>query len=122
MNFAMRIAVAVIFLAHGWPKLKNLKTTAENFNAMGFRPGRFWGTLIALLETVGAGFLFIGAGTQILAILFAVEMAVVIVWKIRKGEKLLGGCELELALLAASLVLMTSGGGVLGLDNHFRIW
>ncbi len=122
MNFALRVAVAAIFLAHGWPKLKNLKATADGFAAMGFRPGRFWGTLAALLETAGAGLLLFGAGTQILSILFALEMIVTTAWKIRRGQKFVGGYELDLLLLAASLLLATSGGGVLGLDNYFRIW
>lgn len=122
MNFALRMAVAAIFMLHGWPKVKNLKTTAENFSAMGFRPGKLWGTLTALLEFVGGALLFVGAGTQILGILFAIEMIITAIWKIRRGEKLVGGYEFDLVLLAACLILATSGGGVLGLDNYFRIW
>lgn len=122
MDFALRIALAVIFLVHGWPKLKNLNNTAKNFEVMGFRPGKFWGTLVALLEAVGGALLFLGAGTQILGILFAAEMLVTTAWKIRRGEKLIGGYEFDLILLAASLVLATSGGGAFGLDNYFRIW
>lgn len=122
MDFALRIALAAIFMSHGWPKLKNLNNTGKNLEAMGIRPGKFWGTLVALLESVGGAMLLIGAGTQILGILFAAEMVVTIAWKIRRGEKLIGGYEFDLILLAASLIMATSGGGVFGLDSYFRIW
>ena len=121
-DFALRITLAVIFILHGLPKLKNLENTGKNFEVMGFRPGKFWGTLVALLESVGGALLLIGAGTQILGILFAIEMIVTTAWKIRRGEKLVGGYEFDLILLAASLIMVTSGGGVFGLDNYFRIW
>ncbi len=108
----LRLVVAGIFLAHGWPKLKNLKTTAANFNMMEFKPGWFWGTYIALLETVGSLMLVLGVGTQIAALLFAGQMAVVVIWKKMKGQNLAGGYELDLILAAASLALATSGGGM----------
>ncbi len=111
----LRLSMAWIFLAHGWPKLKDLKTTAANFNMMGFKPGRLWGTYVALLETAGALMLILGVGTQIAAFLFAGEMAVAAVWKKIKGQNLAGGYELDLLLVAASLVLATSGGGIFAL-------
>lgn len=122
MNFALRIAVAAIFLAHGWPKMKNLENAGKNFTAMGLRPGKLWGTLIALMETIGGALLLLGIGTQILSLLFAAEMAARLIRKIRRGEKMTGGYELDLVLLAASLILATSGGGILSLDRGFRIW
>lgn len=122
MNFALRIALALIFMAHGLPKLKNPEAAAKNFIAMGFPAGKFWSMLIAILESIGGLLLLLGIGTQILGILFAIEMIVCAVWKIRRGEKLIGGYELDLVLLAASLILATSGGGVFALDNGFRIW
>jgi len=122
MDFALRIVVAFIFIAHGWPKLKNLNNTCKNFSAMGFSPGKLWGTMISVLEAVGGALLLIGFGTQILGILFAAEMAVAAAWKIRRGEKMIGGYEFDLILFAASLILATSGGGMYGLDSYFRIW
>ncbi|MDE2001362.1 MAG: DoxX family protein [Patescibacteria group bacterium] len=120
--FFLRVMVAVIFLAHGWPKIKDLKTTGDNFTMMGFKPGRLWGTLIALLESAGGTLLLIGLGTQALAPLFAIEMAVAAIWKKRKGMKLVNGYELDLLLMVAALVLMTRGGGAFGFDSAFRIW
>ena len=106
---ALRVAVGVIFLAHGWPKLKNLKQTQQWFDSIGFKPGVFWGTFIALLETFGAGALILGFFVQPLSLLFAVQMLVATFWKIKKGQGLSGGYELDLSLLAAALVLATLG-------------
>lgn len=122
MHLVLRLAVAVIFLAHGLPKIKDLKTVANNFNAMGFRPGALWGTYIAILEVLGGGLLAFGAGVQFLGILFAGEMLVTTIWKLKNGQKLINGYELDLLLLAASLALATWGGGLLAFDNGFRIF
>ena len=116
---AVRIAVAAIFLIHGWPKLKNLKTTAENFNSMGFRPGKLWGPFIAILEVVGGILLLLGFAIQVLGILFAIEMLVAAIWKIKHGQKFAGGYELDVLLVVASLILITNGSGAFGLDRLF---
>lgn len=121
-HLVLRLIVALIFIAHGWPKIKDLKTTADNFDAMGFRPGKLWGTYAAILEVVGGGLMFLGAGVQILSILFAGEMIVTTIWKLKNGQKLVNGYELDLLLLAAALALATWGGGILAFDNSFRIF
>ncbi len=104
----LRVVVGVIFLAHGWPKLKNLKQTQEWFGSIGFKPGVFWGTFVALLETFGATALILGLFVQPLAALFVVLMLGAGFWKMKQGQKLSGGYELDLVLLAACLLLMTS--------------
>lgn len=112
---ALRLAVAAIFLAHGWPKLKNLKGTQEWFGSVGFKPGWLWGTYVALLETVGALMLILGFGTQAAAFLLAGQMAVAALWKKKMGKGLADGYELDLSLAAACLILATMGGGALAL-------
>ena len=107
----LRVVISGIFLAHGWPKLKDLKTTINNFGMMGFKPGWFWGTFIAFLETVGASLLLLGVEVQLWGLLFAFEMLVAALWKKKKGQGLVNGYELDLLLLAACLVLATVGGG-----------
>ncbi len=121
-HLGLRLIVASVFLAHGLPKIKDLKTTADNFNAMGFRPGRLWGTFIAILEVFGGALMLLGAGAQILGLLFAGEMLVTSIWKLKNGQKLINGYELDLLLLAACLALATWGGGLLSFDSGFRIF
>ena len=82
----LRVALGAVLLAHGMPKLKDLKKTAENFEMMGFRPGKFWGTFVALVEVL-AGLLFIlGFFTQIAAAVVAVEFIVILI-SVKKFKK-----------------------------------
>lgn len=117
--FALRIVLGVIFIVHGWPKLKNLKQTAAMFNGMGFKPGGFWGTLVALLECAGGLALLLGFYTQVFAVLFALQFATIVVWKIAKGQPFAGGWEFDLLILAALLALALNGGGSYSLDRAF---
>ena len=114
--FLLRVVFASIFLAHGWPKLKNLKSTHESFNAMGFRPGILWGTIVAILEPLGGLLILLGIWTQLFALLLAIQMLVATLWKISKKQGLVGGYELDLLLVVAGLILATMGGGVLALN------
>ena len=119
---ALRIGVAIIFLAHGLPKIKNLKATAENFSAMGFVPGRLWGTLVAILEFFGGIALLLGFFTQGIALLLAIEMAVTTLWRMRQGHKLTHGYEFDLILFLSLLVLAASGSTLFALDYYFQIY
>lgn len=112
---ALRLMVAWVFLAHGWPKLRNLKTNAENFGMMGFKPGWLWGTIVALVENAGSALLILGIGTQVVGVLMAGEMLVAAIWKKKQGMGLVNGYELDILLAAAALVLATRGGGALTL-------
>lgn len=117
--FALRVLLGLTVLAHGWPKVKDLKQTAANFTAMGFRPGAFWGTLIALLEFAGSLALIFGFLVQPVAILFVIEFLATTAWRIGKRHPFIGGWELDLALLAGMLALSFLGGGLYSLDRIF---
>lgn len=63
----------------------------------------------------------LGLASQVAALLIAIEMAAAIVWKIREGQKLRGGFELELILFAVALALATLGAGIYSLDSFWQI-
>ena len=111
----------IIFLVHGWSKIKNLRETGQNFEMMGFKPGSLWGTGIAIIEFFGGLFLIAGLFTSITALILAFEMIVTTIWKIIRRQKLIGGYELDLALLVSLLVLATIGGGIYSLDTYWGI-
>lgn len=117
----LRLAVGLIFIVHGWPKLKELKTTQANFGMMGFKPGWFWGTFIAILEPIGGLLLILGLWTQLFALLFAGQMLVATLWKVKKGQGLAGGYEFDLLLMVSGLVLATSGSGMFSLGFLFGL-
>lgn len=115
----LRVMFGLIFVTHGWPKLKSLKTNANHFEAMGIKPGKFWGTIVALVETVGGLALVVGLYTQVAAVLIAVDMLVSSIWKMKRGQGLVGGYELDLTLLLVALLFATIGAGVYSLDFYW---
>ncbi len=116
----LRLVLGIIFVRHGWPKMKDLKGTAEGFQAMGFKPGKFWGTLIALLEFVGGIALIVGFLTQVFAALFAIEFIVAIL-KVKRKKGFADGYEFDLLILAGLLALLTLGGGSMSVDSFFGL-
>ncbi len=114
--FILRVVLGVLFIVHGWPKIKNLKETQANFGAMGFKPGILWGTVAAVLEFFGGLAIVLGILTQGVALFIAAEMLVTTFWKIRKGQGFVGGYELDLVLFAAALALASLGAGAYALD------
>lgn len=118
----LRLVYGLIFLSHGWPKIKNLKTNGQNFEMMGFKPGIFWGTIVALVEVFGSLAIIVGFGTQIAGLLLAFQMVVTTIWRMKRGQKLVGGYELDIILLAVGLLLATLGGGAYALDNYLTLF
>ncbi|HUJ31221.1 MAG TPA: DoxX family protein [Candidatus Acidoferrum sp.] len=114
---ALRIALGVIFIFHGYPKLTHAQQWTQNFGHMGF-PGYF-AYIAGVLEVFGGAVLILGLFTRIAALLFAVEMAVALV----KVHGLLSDpaavqhYELPLVLFAASFVLATVGAGMISIDG-----
>jgi putative oxidoreductase len=117
----LRVIFGLIFLAHGLAKIKNLRATQEWFGSIGFRPGKFWGTLVALTETAGGFLVILGLLTQVAAAFLAIVMLVALGWKIKNGQKLISGYEFDLILLAVALAFFTNSGGLYSLDAYWRI-
>jgi len=116
--FLVRIVLGLIFMFHGAPKVKDLKVAAENFNAMGFRPGKFWGTLVGFVESIGGFLLIAGVLTQFLAAVFVIEFLVINIWKVRKNMHF-DQAEFDLLILASLVVLLAFGGGSFSVDYIF---
>jgi putative oxidoreductase len=117
----LRLVLGLIFLVHGWSKIRDLKANAKGFDSMGFKPGFFWGTIVALVEFFGAIFLILGLYTSIVAILIAINMTVATLWKIKIGQALVSGYELDLILAVSALLLATLAGGTYSLDSYWHI-
>lgn len=111
----LRIMLGILLLLHGWPKLKDLKTTAVNFGAMGFKPGAFWGPLVACAEFFGGLALILGIYTEFAAAVIGIEFLVITIWKIIRRQPFVGGFELDLLILGVALLLLTQGAGAFSL-------
>ncbi len=116
----LRVVLGLIFVRHGLPKMKDLKATGESFAGMGFKPGRFWGTLVAILEIVGGLALIAGFFTQIVAALFVIEF-IVILAAVKRKSGFVGGYEFDLLILASVVLLVLLGSGSISIDRLLGI-
>ncbi|HEY4499769.1 MAG TPA: DoxX family protein [Candidatus Paceibacterota bacterium] len=119
--FVLRVFVGVLFVIHGAPKLKNLRTTWQNFEAMGFKPGKIWGTIPAFLESIGGFFIIIGFLVQPIAVLLVAQMGVAAGWRIKNKHSFVNGYELDLLLIVALGILVVNRSEILALDNYLRM-
>jgi len=113
----LRLALAVIFVFHGYPKLVRADAGMHEFFVQHGFPGYFVG-LAGILECLGGGLLIVGLFTRPVALLLAAEMAMVI-WKVKLAHSVMAvnDYQLEMALGAACFALATVGAGVLSLDH-----
>lgn len=113
--FFLRVAVGAIFVVHGAQKLfgafdgPGLKGFSGMIGQLGLRPVMAWATAVALVEFVGGIFLILGFMTRLSALLIGVVMAVAVIFvHLSAGFFAL---EFPLALFAACLCLLLTGGG-----------
>lgn len=117
--FILRIAVGVIFIAHGYPKLfKNFSGTAQFFESVGLKPSKYLAIIVGVSEFFGGIALILGFFTQIAALLIAFVMLVAMIYvkKIKFKKGLVDGYEFDLILFAAALALLFLGPGAFAID------
>lgn len=124
-TLALRIPVGIIFMAHGSQKLfawfggYGLAGTGQFFESIGLAPGVAMAFLAGSAEFFGGLFIILGLLTRPSALVLAFTMLIAIV-SVHLPNGLFmsnGGYEFGLALLAACVSLMLSGGGKVAVDN-----
>lgn len=122
---ALRLPVGIIFMAHGAQKLfgwfggYGLEGTGQWMASIGIEPGYLMALLAGSGEFFGGLALLIGLLTRPAALVTAFTMIVAII-TVHIGNGLFmsnNGYEFGLALLAASVSLLISGGGNLSADK-----
>lgn len=118
----LRIALGAIFLVHGMPKVKMAQQIAP---MMEMSAGMV--ILIGLVEILGAIAVLIGLFTTLGSLGMAAIMVGAMHYKINKWhapftamDKM--GWEYDLILLAAALMLATTGAGPLSIDAMLGMW
>ncbi len=107
-----RMALGALILVHGVPKIKSLKGTAGWVMSTGFPGGAAFAVLFSLLEFFGGIALLLGFLTQIVAVLFVLEMVATSIFsKTKLGKKFVLGYELNVVylVLAATVALLGAG-------------
>lgn len=119
---ALRVAVGIVFIVHGWPKLTQARTMGPAMAQMGggMSPGvaTGWMYVQGAIEVVGAVLLIAGIWTQPIAAVFMVFMLGAIGLKntaMKTGftAQQTTGWEFDFILLAASLLLLLIGPGTI---------
>jgi putative oxidoreductase len=114
-HFLIRLVLGIAFVVHGYPKLfKNFAGFSGWLGSMGFRPGKFWASLVIIAEFFGGIALILGFFVQIAAVLIAIDMLVAM-WKAKWGKVGFadnGGWEIDLAYFIMAVSLILTGGGI----------
>ena len=114
----VRVIMGATMIYYGWPKIKDLEANAKDFVKMGFKPGLFWGTVVALVEFVGGLMILLGWYAWVAALLMVGHMATGTVWKITKTNKPFTDWSYDLLLLSLALVVVAFGAG----SYHVLMW
>lgn len=112
---ALRLAIAVIFIYHSLPKLKNFKVMSQ-----GIGMSASFVLSLGLVEFFSSAALVLGVYTNIASALLALVMVGAIYfkttkWKVPFSATDKTGWEFDFILLAANLALLAVGPGSLGL-------
>jgi len=117
----LRIAVGTLFMVHGYPKLtKARKGTADWLKSMGI-PGAF-AAFAGFAEFFGGLALLVGFLTPLVAVLAALWMLST-TWlaKSKMKKAYVGGWELDITLVLATLAIALLGPGPVSLDSLLGI-
>lgn len=107
----LRLSVGAIFFVHGWAKFSDMASTITFFSGLGMPAIAAYA--VAAIEVLGGLALIIGIYTDLAALLLAIIMVVALVYvkMITFKLGLLGGYELDLALLGGLLTILFVGTG-----------
>ena len=123
----LRIALGVIFLAHGSQKLfgwlggKGLTDTAGFFvGKFGMTHGMLWAVLAGIGEFGGGLLLLFGLFTRFGALLISIVMLVAI-FNVHWGHFFMPtGIEFAFSLFSSAVALLVAGGGKFSLDSWLQ--
>lgn len=116
---ALRVAVGIIFIVHGLPKVRQARTMGAGIaQSVRLSPavGFVWMLAQGVVEVVGGVLLIAGILTQLVALAFIVIMIGAIgfkmaIWKTGFMSQQTTGWEFDFVLLAANLLLLLTGPG-----------
>jgi len=112
----LRLAVGVIFVYHGYPKLLHQGAGMQGFFSQHGLPGYFV-YISGVLEVFGGGMLILGLFARAAGLLLAIEMAIAI-WKVHSGGGITAvhNYEFPLVMGTAAFAIATASAGTISLD------
>src|SRR3984957_16522648 len=112
----LRVALGASFIFHGYPKLNHPAQALKEFSGYGLPS--YFAYISGILEVFGGGLLIVGLFTRGVALLLAIEMALVLSRTIIPAVGIYAFYQYETPLLlgAASVALATTGAGLISID------
>lgn len=108
--FIIRFVLGIVFIVHGFQKLRDIKGTINMMSSMGLPIAGAIVPVLALVEFIGGIFVLIGLYTGWASILLAIVMVgAILIVKFKKG--FVNGWEFDLSLLAMALAVFFVGSG-----------
>ena len=113
----LRVALGIIFIYHGYPKLfGHTHETVETFAHMGFP--RYFAYIAGVIEFFGGCVLVLGLFARIAGLLLAGEMAIAL-WKVHgilSDPRAVGHYEFPLVLAVSCFAVASLGAGLISFD------
>ncbi len=119
---ALRVAIGVIFVVHGWPKITGSRQMAEAMSGGPSAGMTAVFTIQGLVEVAGGVLLALGVVTQIAVLPLAVIMLGAIALKMTRFKtgfysQTATGWEFDLLILAGLVLLFLAGPGELAIQS-----
>lgn len=113
-KLALRVALAAVFMRHGWMKLTGLEGTGMFFGKLGIPMPEVMAVVVAVTEFFGGLSILLGLAVRFWSVGLMIDMIVAILTALDVGS--FKTYEFEFSLLMMSLSLALSGAGAYGLD------
>ncbi|MBI2576478.1 DoxX family protein [Candidatus Woesearchaeota archaeon] len=122
----IRVAIGVVFFAHGANKIKDMKSTSGFVGSLGFKPAAWWAWFLAGSEFFGGMAMVAGFLAKLAAIPMIITMVVALYFKTFKWHAPFltaehGGTDIVYILLAGLGAVLLAGAGQISVDGFLRI-
>lgn len=112
----LRVVIGILFLAHGFPKLRSPERAATHLLKLGIPWPKLSAIIVGIIEFFGGIALILGFETRIVSTLLAVIM---LVGAFKRKIKLKEPVWFELIMVAMLIALIIIGAGSYSIDQRF---
>ncbi|WP_377891653.1 DoxX family protein [Alkalihalobacillus sp. R86527] len=114
----IRLALGILFFSHGFFKFSDgIENTVAFFETIGL--SGFLAYVVGIIELTGGVLMILGFGTRVVGVLFSIILIGALL-TVKRSTGMLGGYELDIALLAMAFSLILGGGGPLSLWDFLK--
>ncbi len=112
----LRIVIGILFLAHGFPKIRSPERAATHLLKLGIPWPKLSAAIIGIIEFLGGLALIAGFETRVVSTLLA---AIMLVGAFKRKIRLKEAVWFELIMVAMLIALIIIGAGSYSIDQRF---